>query len=239
MAERPIIKVENLVKSFGHLMALRGISFELDQGDFLVLFGPNGAGKTTLIRILSTLLRPTSGEVTIAGCDLTERAEDLRRKIGVISHHAYLYNNLTAYENIIFYAKLYNVPQAAERTMEVIEKVALADRKNDLVRTFSRGMLQRLSIARAIVHDPQIVLLDEPYTGLDQHAAQMLKKMLLQLHHNKRTIVLITHNLKRGVEMGNRLAIQVKGKIIFNEYQDKIDLSNFEDLYFQHVGSKN
>jgi len=234
---QPIIQVENLSKRFGHLTALRGISFSLQQGDFLALFGPNGAGKTTLIRILSTLLKPSSGRVMVAGYDLAEGDEGLRRKIGVISHQVYLYPNLTAYENIIFYAKLYNVSRPVQRAEEVVEQVGLAERRHDLVRTFSRGMLQRLSIARAIVHDPQIVLLDEPYTGLDQHAAQMLKKLLLQLHHDKRTIILITHNLQRGVEMGNRLAIQVKGRMIFHEYREKVDLANFEALYFKHVGN--
>lgn len=233
----PIIQVENLTKSFGHVIALRGITFALDEGDFLVLFGPNGAGKSTLIRILSTLLHPTSGQVKIAGLDLAEEAEELRQEIGVISHNVYLYGNLTAYENILFYARLYNVPNPAQRAEEVIEEVGLAKRKKDLVRTFSRGMQQRLSIARAIVHKPKIVLLDEPYTGLDQHAAQMLKKLLMQLHHDKRTIILITHNLQRGVEMGSRLAIQVNGQIIFHEYQDKVNKANFEELYFKHVGN--
>lgn len=237
VSSQPIIQVKGLTKTFGHIAALRGINLTLNEGDFLTLFGPNGAGKTTLIRILSTLLKPTSGQVIVAGCDLAEGGEELRKKIGVISHQVYLYGNLTAYENIIFYAKLYNVPNTAKRVEEVISEVGLAERKHDLVRTFSRGMLQRLSIARAIVHDPQIVLLDEPYTGLDQHAAQMLKTLLLRLHHDKRTIILITHNLQRGVEMGSRLAIQVKGKIIFHEYQEKVNLANFEELYFKHVGN--
>ena len=233
-----LIQVQDLTKKFGHLNALRGISFTLKEGDFLVLFGPNGAGKTTLLRILSTLLKPTSGRVSISGCDLGECAAQLRREIGVISHQVYLYPNLTALENIVFFAKLYDVPAAERRAGEVIEQVGLSARCHDLVRTFSRGMLQRLSIARAIVHDPRIILLDEPYTGLDQHAAQMLKNLLLQLHHQRRTIVLITHNLQRGVEMGTRLAIQVRGRIIFHQYREKLDLSNFEQLYFQHVGSQ-
>ncbi|MBI5788242.1 MAG: heme ABC exporter ATP-binding protein CcmA [Candidatus Schekmanbacteria bacterium] len=234
---QPIIQVENLIKTFGHLTALRGISFTLNRGDFFVLFGPNGAGKTTLIRILSALLHPTSGRVLIDNCDMSECAEELRQKIGVISHHVYLYNNLTAHENIVFFARLYNVANPEKRADQVIGEVGLIARKNDLVRTFSRGMYQRLSIARAIVHDPQIVLLDEPYTGLDQHAAQMLKNLLVKLHQAQRTIVMITHNLQRGVEIGTRLAIQVKGQIVFNEYQHQVDLAGFEELYFKYVGN--
>lgn len=231
----PAIQVRGIRKHFGHLEALRGIDFELGKGEFLSLFGPNGAGKTTLIRILSALTRPSSGTAFVAGYDVTETAPEMRREIGVISHSSFLYADLSPLENIRFYAVMYGVEQAEERAIEVIDEVGLKPRMHDRVRTFSRGMLQRLSIARAIVHNPSILFLDEPYTGLDRHASEILKGQLQALHTERRTILMTTHDFTRGLEMCDRVAIMVRGKLVFMAPVDGIDAAGFEKLYLEKV----
>ncbi len=233
--ENNFITVKNLTKSYGYIRALRGIDLSLAPGDFLTIFGPNGAGKSTLVKILSTLVKPSSGQVEIDGYDLTEDTQELRRLIGVISHATFLYGNLTALENIKLYGRLYNVTNLENRTDEVIEQLGLAERKHHLVRTFSRGMQQRLTIARALIHNPRIIFLDEPYTGLDQHAAHLLSALLTQLNNKERTIVLISHNLSRGLGLASRIAILVEGRIIYHQYRKDIKDADFEQLYFKYV----
>jgi heme exporter protein A len=230
------IHLEQLTKTFGHIRALAGIDLTIKKGEFFTLFGPNGAGKTTLVRILSTLEHPCGGKVRIDGIDISDDPESIRSGIGVISHHTYLYNNLSAYENLRFYGRLYEIADLEKRINTVIDRVGLSGREHDLVRTYSRGMQQRLSIARAILHSPSILLLDEPYTGLDQHAAQMLNDLMAE-HKGERTIFLITHNLSRGLALCDRVAVQVKGKIIYEKRIEEVDRDNFEALYFKHVGS--
>jgi len=160
------IEVRKLTKSFDEHTALRGLDLKIEPGKSIVIFGPNGAGKTTLIKILSTIMNPSSGTVLIDGLDVKNNAEKVRRKIGVVSHNTFLYGNLTAFENLDFYRKLYDVP--AERIIEVADMVDMKSRLNDRVSTLSRGMQQRFAIARALLHKPTVMLLDEPETGLDQ-----------------------------------------------------------------------
>jgi len=231
----PAIQVQGIRKHFGHLEALRGIDFELPQGEFLSLFGPNGAGKTTLIRILSALTRSSAGTARVAGYDVAEADPDMRREIGVISHASFLYADLSPLENIRFYATMYGVEQAEERAVQVIGEVGLKPRMHDRVRTFSRGMLQRLSIARAIVHNPSILFLDEPYTGLDQHASEILKEQLQALRTDHRTILMTTHDFSRGLEMCDRVAIMARGRLVLWETADQIDPAGFDRLYFEKV----
>jgi len=163
-----MIVVKKLVKRFGPITVLRELDLEISSGEFVALLGPNGAGKTTLLRILATLSKPNSGLVKVASYKLPEQAIYVRAQLGVVSHQPLLYGDLTAEENLNFYSRLYNI--ASARREQVLELVGLASRKNDLVRTFSRGMQQRLAIGRAILHSPRILLLDEPHTGLDQEA---------------------------------------------------------------------
>jgi heme exporter protein A len=233
-----LIQVAGLTKSYGYIKAIKGIDLSLAAGDFLCLFGPNGAGKTTLIRILSTLIKPTSGRVEIAGYNLAEDTQELRSQIGVISHATYLYGSLTALENIKLYAKLYGMSHPEQRARELIEQVGLAEREHHLVRTFSRGMQQRLSIARALIHQPRIILLDEPYTGLDQHAAHLLSDLLNQLNDGERTIILISHNLSRGLALANRVAIMVEGKLIYDQPRNQVKETEFEQLYCHYVAAE-
>ncbi|NIO67559.1 MAG: heme ABC exporter ATP-binding protein CcmA, partial [Anaerolineae bacterium] len=208
-----MIEIRGLVKSFGHKAVLKGIDLEVANGQFLTLVGPNGAGKTTLIRILATLSKATSGTVLIDGFDLAEEFVDIRRHMGLVSHQTLLYGDLTPDENLRFYGRMYDVPDLEDRIGAVLWQVGLEGRRHDPVRTFSRGMQQRLAIARAILHQPSILLLDEPDTGLDQHAAEMLHELLATVGTKGRTVLMTTHNLERGLSMGDRVAILAGGRI--------------------------
>ncbi len=231
-----MIKVTSLRKSYGPVDALRGINLNIKLGEFLTIFGPNGAGKTTLLKILSTIITPSSGEVVIDGLNVKKANHVIRKKIGVISHKTFLYENLTAIENLLFYARMYDVGRPKDRALKLIRQVGLKGRENHRVKTFSRGMEQRLSIARALIHNPNIIYLDEPYSGLDQHAALMLRNILKNLHTQDRTIVMTTHNITHGLEISDRIVIQVRGKIVLEDRTDNYTAESFESLYFQLIG---
>lgn len=233
-----ILQVQGLSKVFGQVKALQGIDLTLHRGEFLTIFGPNGAGKTTLIKILSFLITPSSGIFTLGNYNAREQGEEARRLIGVISHHTFLYQQLTAYENLRFYGEMYGVPALESRITQLLASVGLKHRSHDLVRTFSRGMQQRLSIARALIHDPPLLFLDEPYTGLDLHASQLLRDILLRLHDRERSIILTTHNLTRGLEMCDRVAIQVAGKIVYQAAKAEIEVETFPQLYFHYASQQ-
>lgn len=233
------IEIKGVVKYFGHFLALKGVNLVVEEGEFLTIFGPNGAGKTTLIRILSTLLKASSGEVKINGLDLHNENEEVRYQIGVISHNTFLYDNLTARENLFFYGKMYEVTDLRTRVDNLLYQLGLKNREDDLVRNFSRGMQQRLSIARALIHNPSILFLDEPYTGLDQHASIILKNLLEELHTEKRTIILTTHNLVQGLESSSKIAVLVSGRIVYQEETKKIHPQEFEKVYFKIVEKSN
>jgi len=227
----PAIEVRRLTKSFGHYAALRGVDLQVAEGEFLALFGPNGAGKTTLIRIIASLTRPTAGAVCLRGQDLDKAATSLRRHLGFISHNPLLYGDLTAEENLRFFARMYDLDGAGPRIDAVLAQVGLAARRSDPVRNFSRGMIQRLSIARAILHDPAIMLLDEPYTGLDLQAADMLRAVLQDLAASNRTVILTTHNLEQGLEMCDRVAILNRGKLAWQGARASVDLASMKEIY--------
>jgi heme exporter protein A len=229
--ETRAIEVRKLTKAFGHQAALRGVDLDVDEGEFLTLFGPNGAGKTTLIRIVASLTRPTAGTVRVRGEDLSKGGTSLRRYIGLISHNPLLYGDLTPDENLRFFARMYDLSDAAARIDDVLDQVGLAARRRDPVRTFSRGMVQRLAIARAILHDPAIMLLDEPYTGLDLQAADMLRAVLEELAASNRTVILTTHNLEQGLEMCDRAAILDRGKVAWQGARAGLDLQSMKELY--------
>lgn len=229
------IQAEGLKKSFGNFDALRGIDLRVKRGEFMTLFGPNGAGKTTLIKLLATLTSPTSGTLSVYGYDVRKDVNNIRSVIGVISHDPYLYDNLSAFENIKFFGTLYGLDDVDNRARSVIKQVGLEKRMNDLVRTFSRGMKQRLTVARAIVHEPKILLLDEPYTGLDQHGAQIFGEMLSDLKSQRRTILMTTHNIDEGLDLSDRIGILAKGKIVLDCSKTEIERSGFKDLYISKV----
>ncbi len=208
-----MIEARHLTKRFGPKTVLRNLEFKVAQGEFVALLGPNGAGKTTFLRILSSLSRQTLGEVRIAGYSLPHQAAAVRRKLGVVSHLPLLYGDLSAAENLRFYGRMYGVPGLKGRTDEVLELVGLSARRNDLVRTFSRGMQQRLAIGRAVLHDPEVLLLDEPHTGLDQDACEMLDTVLRNVAALNRTLVMTSHDLARAADLASRFDVLTRGQI--------------------------
>jgi heme exporter protein A len=226
-----MIEVRGLVKFFGAKVALDGVDLDVGEGEFLTLVGPNGAGKTTLIRVLSTLTKPTEGSVRVAGYDLGGQGTEVRRRVGLASHQTLLYGDLSAEENLRFYGRMYEVPDLEQRITSLLQRVGLDHRRHDLVRTFSRGMQQRLSIARALLHDPAILLLDEPYTGLDQQAAEVLREVLAALLGRARTVLMTTHNLERGLELCDRAAILVNGHIVHQVDKSDLDVATFREAY--------
>ena len=227
------IEIQGLTKSFSNKLALNGLDLEVSQGESVVIFGPNGAGKTTLIKVLATIMNPTSGTVLVDGLNVKHNAEEIRGRIGVVTHRTFLYSNLTAYENLEFYSRMYDVSGRKKRIHEVVAMVGMTSRLYDRVGTLSRGMQQRLSIARSLLHKPAIMLLDEPETGLDQQAIPMLWNALETEGERKRTIILTTHNLERGLEMGDRLLILNKGKIVYQGSRQALDLAGLKEAY-QH-----
>lgn len=231
-----MIEIDALYKAFGPRYALRGIDLRIDDGQFVTLFGPNGAGKTTLLKILATLSRPTRGEVRVQGHRLSGDWTDVRRYIGLVSHQSFLYSDLTAEENLRFYASLFDVEDAETRIEMLLAAVGLQNRARDLVRTYSRGMLQRLAIARALIHDPLILLLDEPYTGLDQAAAERFTELLAESGRAERTVIMATHNLEQGLALCDRVLVMNQGEVVFAGPRAERSLDEWRAVYRQYVG---
>ncbi len=224
------LEVADLARSFGHVRALRGISFRLAAGDALAIFGPNGAGKSTLLRIVAGLLRADRGAVRVHGRELARGDGAQRRRFGLISHASLCYDGLSAIENLEFFGRLYGLPDPRAAGMAALERVGLSDRATTTAMTMSRGMLQRLAIARALLHDPEIVLLDEPFTGLDQRAAASLREELSRLREGRRTLVLVTHNIEEGLEIATHVAVQDRGR--FTECGPRAgDAAHYRDVY--------
>ena len=228
-----MITVKKLVKRFGLKTILRGLDFEVQPGEFVALLGPNGAGKTTLLRILASLSRPSLGEVKVAGYPLPQEAALVRARLGVVSHLPLLYGDLTAEENLHFYARMYNLSNYELQITEVLEMVGLEHRRKDLVRTFSRGMQQRLAIGRAVLHDPDVMLFDEPYTGLDQDASSMLDNVLRTVATQGRTIVMTSHDLAHAEELATRFDVLSRGVIAASATHKQVKKSNLLAFYKQ------
>jgi len=219
------------MKRFGPKIVLRGLDFEVHPGEFVALLGPNGAGKTTFLRILASLSSSTLGDVCVAGYRLPAQAVAVRARLGVVTHLPLLYGDLTAEENLRFYGRMYDVPNLGSRMDEVLEMVGLAPRRRDLVRTFSRGMQQRLAIGRAILHDPEVMLFDEPYTGLDQEACDMLDRLLRDVAGRGRTVVMTSHDLARVEELATRFDVLSCGAIVASTRREDLGKSNLLDFY--------
>ena len=225
-----IIEVEKLSKAFGLLPALQRVDFTVRRGECVLLFGANGSGKSTLLRLLSGLSKPTAGTIRIGGWELPREAMAVRAQIGLVAHRPLLYENLTARENLDFFGKLYGIDAEVReaRGRNLLQQVGLERRADSLVRTFSRGMKQRLSIARALLHQPAILLLDEPYSGLDQAACEMLDELLADAKQAGRTILLSTHQLTRTPLSAGRALVLNGGRIAFDGPSDR---DNFADLF--------
>lgn len=230
-----VLKADGLVREFGPLRAVDGIGFSLSAGQLMTVFGPNGAGKTTLLRVLSGGLRPSEGSVHLRDRELRAGDPEWHRRIGVLSHQSYLYGHLTLEENLRFFGRLFGVPDLNDRIPERLQQVGLESRADSLARTLSRGMRQRLALARTLLHDPEFVLLDEPYTGLDAHAASVLRGVLASLKDGHRTVILVTHNISQGLELADRVAIQVRGRFVFLDDRATVDAGTFEHFYRERV----
>jgi heme exporter protein A len=229
-----VIEASGLARSFGRRVVLRDLSFQVHDGECLALFGPNGAGKTTLLRVLAGLLRPTRGSARVAGVNLPGGA-DARAVVGLISHQTMLYSALTALENVEFSAKLYGVPSPRDAAMGALGRLRLADRATSAVRSLSRGMQQRVSIARAIVHDPRVVLLDEPYTGLDEAGATALTDVLESLKSAGAALVLVTHHLSEGLALATHTAIMRDGRFVQHAARGDVAVEAFRERYREAV----
>jgi heme exporter protein A len=226
-----MIEVRGLVKAFGQKPVLRGVNLRVEPGEFVALLGPNGAGKTTLLRILASLARPTLGEVRIAGYALPSQAAAVRKKLGVVSHQPLLYGDLTAEENLRFYGRMYGLERVEHRVHEVLDLIGLRLRRHDLVRQYSRGMQQRLAIGRAILHDPQVLLFDEPHTGLDQEAAAMLDVVLRQVAARGRTVLMTSHDLPRAGGLASRIDVLSRGTITASWRSGEVDPRELPEHY--------
>ncbi len=229
-----MIEILKLQRKFGDFVAIDGLNLSVDKGESLAILGPNGAGKTTLIKIISTLLRPTSGTVRINGHDIIEEAEKVKKQIGVVSHNSFLYEELTARENLDFYSRLYRI-SSNKKIDDLLDAVKLSFRADDLVGTFSRGMLQRLSIARSLLHDPLVLLLDEPTTGLDVKSKHTFFKMIKEQNKAGKTIVLTTHHLEEAEELCQNVAIMDRGRVIRSGALEEIkgEVESLEEAFMR------
>jgi heme exporter protein A len=225
-----MIAISGLSRSFGPIRAVDRLSLDLARGESLALFGPNGAGKTTLIRLLTLGLRPSAGSLRIDGLDPAREELEIRRRIGLISHQSFLYDDLTARQNLEFFCRLYGVSEPRRRACELLETVEMQHRADDAVRTLSRGLQQRLSLVRALVHEPRIIFLDEPFTGLDPRASRSFQETLARQRAEGRTIVMATHDLARGLELSDRWVIMNRGRIAERGSSDGTEAAALERL---------
>ena len=231
-----MIVTRGLIKKIGSKQILKGVDLEIAPGEFVTCFGPNGAGKSTTMKILAMLSKPSGGQVLIDGQDTQEQGAKLRRKIGVISHNSFLYDNLTARENLEFYGRMYEVPDVKRRINQLLDEIGLSYAGGEPVHSFSRGMQQRLAIARALVHDPPILLMDEPYTGLDEVAKGVLNTILKQLVQSKHTVFLITHDFDQGLDQSDQALILVDGRIVYTCNPRGLKREDFRRRYLEFVG---
>jgi heme exporter protein A len=235
LARPAAVEAQGLRKEIAGRLILRGIDLRIEMGETVVIFGPNGAGKTTLLRILATLTRPSAGTVRFAGVDINDAGPAVRRWIGLLAHQTYLYDDLTAEENLRFYGRMFDVPDLEERVDTVLRQVGLGDRRKDRVRVFSRGMQQRLALARAILHRPGLLLLDEPESGLDPAAAAGLRELLETVEQANRVVILTSHSIELGLDLASRVVLLVGGAIVLDTPRSAIDRATLEQVYSQAV----
>ena len=228
-----LIETEGLTKTFGLLPALQRLDLQIERGECVALLGPNGGGKSTLLSLLCGLSKPSAGIIRVGGWALPGEAAAVRAQIGVVAHKPLLYDTLTAAENLRFFGRLYGVPagDADARIRALLAEVGLAKRADDLVRTFSRGMLQRLSIARALLHQPDVLLFDEPHTGLDQAASAMLDAVIVRAREQGRTLVIATHEMERAAQLATRAVILMRGRVAHDGPLHGMDGAALSALY--------
>jgi len=207
------IETRDLTKYYGYRQVLGGIDLSVKPGEFLVLFGPNGAGKSTLIHILCTLMKPSGGTAKVAGYDIADESDGVRSNIGLIGHSNYLYDDLTAIENLRFYLRMHGADAIEHRVAEALEVTGLEGAMSNRVRTFSTGMQKRLCIAKSVARPPRVLFLDEPYSGLDEEGIRMLNRFLLTLKMQGSTVFMVTHHREQGLATGDRALYLEGGKL--------------------------
>jgi heme exporter protein A len=234
MPRESVVEAEGLVRAFGGRRAVDGVSLALQRGDCLALFGPNGAGKTTLLRLLAGLLAPSSGRCLVGGVALRE-GRAARAQVGLISHASMLYGALSARENLEFSARMYGLARPAEAAMRALASMRVAERADAPVRALSRGLQQRVSIARAIVHEPLLLLCDEPYTGLDEVGSAALTTALSERRESGAALLLVTHNLAEGLALATHAAIMRRGRFVRYEDRSAVDGASYASAYRELV----
>ena len=235
-SDGPLLQARGLRRSFGRVRVLRDVDLTLAAGEALAVAGPNGAGKTTLLRLLAGLMRPTGGEIEVLGRPLRREGPDARRALGLVSHHSLLYDDLTLVENLTFAGRLYGLSRPREAALEALEAAGLGGRANDSPRRLSRGLAQRAAIARAMLHRPRILLLDEPFTALDAGSAERLRAELRRRLDEGMGLVIVTHHLGEVWEVASRIAVMVEGKWAAQEPREG-PLAGFLPRYHGLIGA--
>lgn len=238
-SRRPMIETQGLVKAYGLLPVLRQLNLEIPRGQAVALLGPNGSGKSTLLRLLAGLSRPTAGRILVGGWELPQESLAVRAQIGLVAHKPLLYDTLTAHENLRFFGQLYHLPDDTldARIAALLDQVGLSKRAHDLARTFSRGMQQRLSIARALLHNPHVLLFDEPHTGLDQEAAATLDDLLNAARAAGHTLVMATHQFDRVPHLADRVIIIARGRLVYDAPCAGLTAAYLTDEYTRVTGA--
>ena len=231
-----LIGVNNIYKNFGLRSVLRDVNLAVHEGEVLAIMGPNGAGKTTLLRILAALSRPDRGEVFFQGRSIKGNEKDVRRKLGVVLHQSLLYFDLSAEENLQFYAHLYGVADSQTRVEEIFERIGLVNKRKQVIRTLSRGMQQRLAVGRALINDPEILLMDEPHTGLDSESVDRLDELIRRVSGDDRAVIMVTHDFTHVMSLASRIALLDKGRVIDSFAVDGIDQKQLEARYQDSIG---
>lgn len=229
------VDIRRLSRAYGATWALRGIDLHLPYAETLVLLGPNGAGKTTLLKVIATLIRPTRGGGTVLGSDLEKDRDAIRGRIGMLGHSTYLYGDLTARENLRFFAQMAGTAFSAHILDEALDRVDLGAHADQRVRTFSSGMKRRLALARLLLGLPELLLLDEPYTNLDQQTMKVLNGFLQDYRTQGGTAIVATHHLSGGFAVADRIAMLKGGRIVFEEAKGEMSLQGLKELYALHV----
>ncbi len=227
----PYLEIKGLKKSFDLKPILRGVDLFLDQSECMALLGANGAGKTTLLRILAGLVKPSAGSVCVGGLGIERDAQQLRRVVGFVAHQPYLYDELTALENLLFFGRMYAVKQARERASELLQQVGLAKRAGERVAALSRGQVQRLALARALLHSPRLLLLDEPDTGLDEQGNELLEALLHEHVERGGTTLFTTHNLDHALRLSDRIGMLAGGRVVYQQETGGLELGGVRQAY--------
>jgi heme exporter protein A len=209
-----LIEIKMLTKQADNKLILRGVDLSIEKGETVAILGPNGAGKSTLLKVLAGLIKPTSGFIQIDGMDLKKNQIQIKKILGFLPHSSLLYDHYSPLENLVFYGNVYGVKNIEKRAIELVKEVGLSFFLNEPVKNFSRGMIQRIAIARAIVHEPEVLLLDEPHTGLDQGAIAILNNVILSMKNKGTTTLMVTHDFKQAAEICDRIIIIKNGKIV-------------------------